>query len=132
MSYPDINELSTAFTLCTCGSVCTRQCTVCYSTTWFKQPCVKRLWEQHTQSDAGKDAAKRFNDMLKAGDPVSLGEVMMHIPAHFDPIGHPMTDAQIVERTIDFAEELGMYLEPWQAAALRAILLHGGDVCVSR
>jgi hypothetical protein len=41
-----------------------------------------------------------------------------------------LTDAEIVERAIDFTEKLGMYMEPWQAAALRAILLHGGDVAI--
>jgi hypothetical protein len=43
-----------------------------------------------------------------------------------------LSDSEIVERTIDFTEQLGMYLEPWQAAALRAILLHGGDVALVR
>lgn len=40
------------------------------------------------------------------------------------------TDEQIVERVIDFTEELGMVLEPWQATTLRAILLHGDDVAI--
>jgi hypothetical protein len=46
------------------------------------------------------------------------------------PSNSVLTDAEIVERTIDFAEQQGMYLEPWQAAALRAIFLHGGDVAI--
>jgi hypothetical protein len=45
-------------------------------------------------------------------------------------IWEELSDAEIVERTIDFVEKLGMYMEPWQAAALRAILLHGGDVAI--
>jgi hypothetical protein len=44
------------------------------------------------------------------------------------PKGTPMTDeeiAQRVEDVIDFCEDTAMPLEPWQAHALRAILLAG-------
>lgn len=121
MSYPDITELSNAWTLCICPeSGCSRACTVCSSVTWAKGPCVKLRWAEHAASDAGKAAAQRFNATLR--DPRVVWQGGKE-PA-------PPSDAEIVERIIDFAEALGMYLEPWQAAALRAILLHGGDVAI--
>jgi hypothetical protein len=142
----NIIKLINAYAICTCGAVCSRNCTVCSSTTWSKGPCVQQLWRQHIESAVGREAAERFNEMMQSddkftattmqiGQPVPLGEVMARIPYSRDPItADPpvLSDEQIVERTIDFAEQLGMYMEPWQAAALRAILLHGGDVAVTR
>lgn len=68
MSFPDITELSNAFTLCTCGDYCTRTCTVCQSVSWRHKPCVKQIWNEHTMSDEGKAAAKRFDDMVSSDD----------------------------------------------------------------
>lgn len=142
MSYPDIIELSNAFTLCTCsGTLCSTQCHVCYSPKWESYACVQQLWREHAASDAGKAAGQRFNDMIehsdeyKIGDHVSLAEVMQRIPVKGgrDPVRYEydvLSDEQIVERAIDTIEQLGMVLEPWQATALRAILLHGGDVAI--
>lgn len=152
-----INDLTKAYPLCTCGGVCSRACTVCASVTYAKGPCVQQLWREHTASAAGQAAAQRFNDMVdkyKPGDMVPMpvmtpsqsfagikvidglpyaiaGNQKLGIDGTITPYeGNPpvLSDAEIVERTIDFVEQLGMYLEPWQAAALRAILLHGGDV----
>jgi hypothetical protein len=125
MSY--IHELSIAFGLCTCKDHCLRSCTVCQSSTWSTRGCVKELWNWHINSDEGKAAAQRFNDMIANIPQGPLPEVWIQQP---DP--PVLTDAEIVEKTIDFAEQLGMYMEPWQAAALRAILLHGGDVAIVR
>lgn len=115
MSYPDIAELSNAYTLCTCGAVCTRACTVCASVTWERGPCVKQLW------------AERANTIMPVKIPP--GSKVVERGDNY-AIWEELSDAEIVERTIDFVEKLGMYMEPWQAAALRAILLHGGDVAI--
>jgi len=40
-------------------------------------------------------------------------------------------DTDVVEQAIDLMEDHGMVLEPWQAAAFRAIMLCDGDVIVS-
>lgn len=112
MSYPDLTELSNAYTLCTCSIVCSRACTVCASTTWEKGPCVKQLWAEHE------------TERLRRSMPGPTPRVTWKGGKEPDVL----SDAEIVERTIDFVEQLGMYMEPWQAAALRAILLHGGDV----
>jgi hypothetical protein len=37
---------------------------------------------------------------------------------------HHTSEAEIAERTIDFIENLGMALLPWQAEALRAMLTY--------
>jgi hypothetical protein len=69
-------------------------------------------------------------DGVVCGNGCDAWNIDPQCPQHgSDPV---LTDEQIVERTIDFAEQLGMYMEPWQAAALRAILLHGGDVAIGR
>lgn len=115
MSYPDITELSNAFTLCTCGSVCSRACTVCMAVTWEKGPCVKQLWAWHADT----------TDRTKC--PHGYGVRQGPCPVCDVPV---LTDAEIVECAIDFTKKLGMHMEPWQAAALRAILLHGGDVAI--
>lgn len=138
-----IDDLTKAYPLCTCGSVCSRSCVVCASVTYAKGPCVQQLWREHTASDEGKAAAQRFNDMqdkeftgIKTinGLPyVITNGWKMGIDGQvtsYEPNPPVLTDAEIVERTIDFTEQLGMYLEPWQATALRAILLHGGDVAI--
>lgn len=131
----DITELSTAFTLCMCSdTVCSRTCPICYSPRWVEGPCVQQLWREHASSDAGKRAAQAFNDMVKKykpGDIVTMPTLVRGEPGPpSEPDPPVLTDAEIVERTIDFTEQLGMYLEPWQATALRAILLHGGDVAI--
>lgn len=126
MSYPDIRELSNAYTLCLCPeNGCARSCTVCSATTWEKGPCVRQLWNAHAASDTGKAAARRFDEMVR-----EVGTVPYVTGPSTDP--EVLSDAEIVERTIDFTEAMGMYLEPWQAAALRAIMLHGGDVAIVR
>lgn len=129
MSYPDITELSNAYTLCLCPeNGCARSCTVCSATTWEKGPCVRQLWNAHAASDTGKAAARSFDEMVREVGAVSY----VPEPLITDRAAEVLSDAEIVERTIDFTEAMGMYLEPWQAAALRAILLHGGDVAIVR
>lgn len=133
MSFPDITELSNAFVLCTCGQVCTRQCAVCSSPTWEHGACVRQLWAEHASSKAGKAAAQRFNDMIekgdepvyKPGDRVSLAEVMQRMPirGYVAPQQEP-TDDDKIEQCIDWMEEQGMPLVPWQANAFRAIMKH--------
>lgn len=60
---------------------------------------------------------------------IICGNYKMNISGQVTPYDPPvLSDVEIVEYIIAFTEELGMYLEPWQAAALRAIILHGGDV----
>lgn len=135
-----IYELTTAFGLCMCGATCTLSCPICYSPRWRDGPCIQQLWAEHTASAAGKAAAQRFNEMVDkpftgikviGGLPYAIvGDRKMSIDGQITPYIEVdvLTDAEIVERIIDFTEALGMYLEPWQAAALRVILLHGGDV----
>lgn len=38
-------------------------------------------------------------------------------------VGRTFSDEEVIERAIDFIEESGFALKPWQAEALRAILL---------
>lgn len=45
-----------------------------------------------------------------------------------DVVPPPKTLAQIVEECIDLMEEQGMPLQPWQATAFRAIMLHDGPI----
>lgn len=146
MNNLDITELSTAFTLCMCsGVLCSRTCPICYSPRWVDGPCVQQLWREHASSDAGKAAAQAFNDTVRTEVPfrgIKVIDGLPYVVADGQKLGIDgtltpyitdrdadiLTDAEIVERIIDFTEQLGMYLEPWQATALRAILLHGGDV----
>lgn len=44
MSYPKMNDISTAFALCSCMSNCTRMCQVCSSPAWKGGPCVRELF----------------------------------------------------------------------------------------
>lgn len=135
MSYPDITELSNAFTLCTCnGTLCSTQCRVCYSPQWVNHACVQQLWHMHASSDAGKAAAQRFKDMIekdktqykpKPGDVVRLP--VMERLRHTEPL----PDDDKIEQCIDWMEEQGMPLQPWQANAFRAIMKHqasGGKI----
>lgn len=92
-----ILDLTSALTLCTCRASCTLLCGVCMSPTFRDGPCIKRLWAKHMASDAGKIAAQRFNELIQADG---------------------------IERAIDWLEEQGMPLEPWQATAFRAIMSH--------
>lgn len=127
----DINELSTAYTLCTCGQVCTRQCTVCNSVSWQDGPCVRQLWEWHIQ-----------DNKVSLTDVLARTTLKWQMPEHVSPPERPtlytrddlrfntndgsvslrrLTDDQIVERCIDVMEQSGMSLERWQIQAMRAI-----------
>lgn len=134
MSFPDITELSNAFVLCTCtGTLCSTQCHVCYSPTWESYACVQQLWREHGSSKAGKAAAQRFNDAVTEqgrgapgpGDAVPLGHILATRPimGYVTPQHEPTPDDKI-EQCIDWMEEQGMPLVPWQANAFRAIMKH--------
>jgi hypothetical protein len=140
MSYPDINDLSTAYTLCTCGtSVCSRACTVCQSPTWYTQGCVKALYLNETElpyrpgdtvalSDAVRYVSAMDGDRVVATAPVNPDGTPAGIPEQQRPADSP---EELVERAIDWMEEQGTPLLPWQAAAFRAIMLHkagGGSI----
>jgi hypothetical protein len=158
MSYPDINDLSTAYTLCTCGtSVCSRACTVCQSPTWYTQGCVKALYLNETElpyrpgdtvalSDAVRYVSAMDGDRVVATAPVNpdgtatftledmgrMSAVAIGTPAGIPEQQRPAdSPEELVERAIDWMEEQGTPLLPWQAAAFRAIMLHkagGGSI----
>src|SRR5437016_2539465 len=100
-----ITELSTAFTLCMCSDTqCTPTCPICYSPRWSKGACVQQLWREHAASGEGKAAAQRFNDMIDTAP--SLGDVKACVDGEMQwvaPEPPALSDAEIVERTIDFA-----------------------------
>lgn len=124
----DINDLSNAFILCTCGGqVCSRQCQICSSPTWEHSPCIQQLWHEHGSKEAGKVAAQRFTEAMTLqgrGTPgpdgrVPLADVLRNVHLHYTPT---TSDEKIVERAIDWMEDQGIVLQPWQATALRAIM----------
>lgn len=102
-------ELTGALPLCTCpgNGPCNPQCPVCNSWAFAHGPCVRQLWAEHVNSDAGKLAAQRFNDMV-ANKPLTAKT--------------PLTDDELAEQAIDWIEEQGLALQPWQATMLRAVL----------
>jgi hypothetical protein len=145
MSFPDINDLSTAYTLCICPEqACNRQCSVCQSPTWREQGCVR------AQFDALPYKPTRYvsamdGDRVVATAPVNPDgtatftlEDMGRMAAVGTPAGVPKqqrpadSPEELIERAIDWLEEQGTPLLPWQAAAFRAIMLHDGKVDVMR
>jgi hypothetical protein len=116
MSYPDINDLSTAYTLCQCGSVCSHHCTVCQSPTWREQGCVRRQFEMAPVAQ------------VMANMPIArpAGLVREETNPQLPP------DPDKVEEVIDWCEENDIPLQPWQAQALRALLNHDGKPAVFR
>lgn len=95
MSAPDLTRLETAYSLCVCGDVCTRACTVCFSVTYQYQACVKQLWYQANMS---------VDNIAR--------------------VAVPPSKEQLIEDCIDWLENNGMPLLPWQAAAFRAIMTY--------
>jgi hypothetical protein len=111
----DITELSNAYVLCTCSAVCTRACLICSSVTWEKGPCVKQLWVWHGNAEAEHAATQRFRNSMSV--PV----------ADIPPLRESLSDEEKrVEQMIDWMEDNGIPLQPWQAMAFRAIMLEQG------
>lgn len=137
MSTPDITDLSVAYTLCCCGDVCVRNCTVCNSPTWYTQGCVKPLY-LNAFPGAG----------YKIGDRIPISSIVRHVKAvgvvTQASIGEaPGPDGMIcgngcdawsvmdtcprhgtrpAEKYLDMMENDGYPLQPWQAQAIRAIM----------
>ena len=125
----NINDLSTAYALCSCGSVCTRSCTVCHSVSWEKGPCVKQLWFDCGYGcfeGAHSPECERHSSSIRYSTPMRLtADILSSIPmkpqrTYTNP-QLPLHD-DVVERCIDWLESQGMPLHPWQAKALRAIM----------
>lgn len=94
-------NLAAASQLCTCTNGCTYTCVVCTSPPWAGKQCIRQLWQAHAASAEGARAAARFNNMMT---------------------DRPLDDTPaLVEKVIDFADELMGGIEPWQAQMLRAI-----------
>ena len=108
MSVPDPHNIERAAELCICnGDFCNRDCTVCFSPTWEGFACVKHL----------------HATMIGAGNvPVSLPPNLRSLP---NPKLPPRND--VAERCIDWLEEQGIPLEPWQAQMLRTMLPADGS-----
>lgn len=108
MSIPDPHNIERAAQLCTCnGESCDRACTVCFSPTWEGFACVKRIHET----------------MIGAASvPVSL-------PPNLDTRTNPQLPPRndVAERCIDWLEEQGIPLEPWQAMMLRKLFPDDGS-----
>jgi hypothetical protein len=155
MSFPDINDLSTAYTLCICPEQgCNRQCSVCNSPTWRDNGCVRAQFDAlpykptdtAALSDVVRNVSAMDGDRVVATAPVNpdgtatftledIGKMSAHmvgtpagIPTQTRPADSP---EELIERAIDWMEEQGTPLLPWQAAAFRAIMLHkagGGSI----
>jgi pyruvate-formate lyase-activating enzyme len=139
MSFPDINDLSTAFTLCICPEQgCNRQCSVCQSPTWREQGCVRVQFEELPYRPT-RYVSAMDGDRVVATAPVNPDGTatftladMGRMAAFGTPAGVPKqqrpadSPEELVERAIDWMEEQGTPLLPWQAVAFRAIMLHDG------
>lgn len=141
MSTPDINDLAVAYTLCCCGDVCSRSCTICQSPTWAVQGCVKALY-------LNAFGESRDPVRYRVGDRVPISDIVRHVQAvgvvtqastweapgpdgvvcgnHCDAWSIddtcPRHGSRPAERFIDMMEESGYPLQPWQAQAIRAIM----------
>lgn len=116
-----MSELSRAYVMCTCGDVCVRSCVVCSSVTWEKGPCVKQLAKGY--------ATQRFNATVLVS-----GQMALCLNENLYPCDEGCvcgvtdqakpTREELVEQCIDWLEEAGMPLQPWQAVVLRQTLLN--------
>lgn len=128
MHDPDIGNLTMAAQLCQCnGEFCDSRCVVCFSPKWQAYACIKQLWQEHIRKHAPNDAPGP--DGFVCGFHCDQWAVSDHCPIH----RHDMTPEQAMERAIDWLEDNGIVLEPWQATAFRAIMLdqrvvHNGNV----
>jgi hypothetical protein len=90
---------------------------------------VKILWA-HANEATENNALQQLKPVYEPGEAVPLLQNMPFvgtisgppagIPANVRPAASP---EELVERAIDWMEEQGQALEPWQAQAFRAIML---------
>jgi hypothetical protein len=105
----DLSNLTVAQQLCTCTTICTTQCHVCYSPTWAKYDCVQQLWEHARSDDANFIAPGPDGTVCENGcDKWSINSSC---------IQH-----SIAPKVEHFIEAMGDQLLPWQAQILRAFM----------
>lgn len=100
MSFPDINDLSTAFTLCNCTVTCSRHCAVCQSPTWREQGCVREQFEALPHKPT-RYVSAMDGDRVVATAPIdpdgtatfALADVIGNVPMYGIPAGIPTHNA---------------------------------------